>query len=82
MIQLEYEQLIEQVVKNPQSSNISKIISKISESTCPPSTNCNAIGCKLCWAHWLSDEVKSCKKVNNDSVVLNIVTDIYVGHKF
>ena len=58
MIQLEYEQLIEQAVKNPQSLNISKIISKISGSACPPSTNCNAIGCELCWAHWLSDEVK------------------------
>ena len=57
MIQLEYEQLIEQAVKNPQSSNISEIISKISESACPPSTNCNAIGCDLCWAHWLSDKV-------------------------
>ena len=58
MIQLEYEQLIEQAVKNPQSSDISKIISKISESACPPSTNCNAIGCELCWARWLSDKVK------------------------
>ena len=58
MIQLEYEQLIEQAVKNPQSSDISKIISKISEVACPPSLKCNAIGCGLCWAHWLSDEVK------------------------
>ena len=58
MIQLEYEQLIEQALKNSQSSNISKIISKISEIACPPSTNCNAIGCELCWAHWFSDEVK------------------------
>lgn len=58
MIQLEYKQLIEQAVKNPQSSNISKIISKISKDACPPSANCNAIGCELCWAHWLSDEVK------------------------
>ena len=58
MIQLEYEQLIEQAVKNLQSLNISKIISKISESACPPSMHCNAIGCGLCWAHWLSDEVK------------------------
>ena len=54
MIQLEYEQLIEQTLKNSQSSDISKI----SEIACPPSTNCNAIGCELCWAHWFSDEVK------------------------
>ena len=58
MIQMEYEQLVELALKNPQSSDISKIISKISESACPPSTNCNAIGCEVCWAHWLSDEVK------------------------
>lgn len=58
MIQLEYEQLVELASKNLQSSDISKIISKISESACPPSTNCNTIGCELCWVHWLSDEVK------------------------
>ena len=58
MIQMEYEQLVELALKNPQSSDISKIISKISERACPPYTDCNAIGCGLCWAHWLSDEVK------------------------
>lgn len=58
MIQTEYEQLVELALKNPQSSDISKIISKISESACPPFTDCHAIGCELCWAYWLSDEVK------------------------
>lgn len=62
MIQTEYEQLVELALKNPQSSDISKIISKISESACPPFTDCHAIGCELCWAYWLSDEVKKLQK--------------------
>ena len=58
MIQLEYEQQIKKKNKKKKTSDISKIISKISESACPPSTNCNAIGCELCWENWLSDKVK------------------------
>lgn len=50
--------LMEQAIKILQATDMSKIISKISEENCPPSTNCMAIGCELCWARWLSEEVK------------------------
>ena len=50
--------LMEQAIKILQATDISKIISKLSEDSCPPSTNCMAIGCELCWARWLSEEVK------------------------